>query len=269
MSAQLGLSSLARAGAPCDARRTVRQSEAVRVSWALWFALVGHGALVALALGEAPPRAQLIAITEVELMRPPAPVSVPDVAAQKPEPAKPAAEQPRAERRPSKPALAKAAEPARAAPLRTVAETAETPEEPVRFVTDPNGSAFGYGTVARGGAATAGLPGPIVPVVARGTAHSEGPEPLLSRPPSLGESDPCRGFFPQRAQVDRGEVALKVRVEADGSVRAVAIAREAPVGHGFGFAARDCLLSKRFSPALDVAGRPVATLSPVTVKFSR
>ena len=249
----------------------MRESEAVRVSWALLVALVGHAALVALALEQEPEQPQLFAITEVQLLRAPEVVPVSRLPEPVPEAPKPVAHQPRAERRAvaSKPLPVNVAQPARAAPLRTVAETAPSAEEPVRFVTDPNGSAFGYGMVARGGTGTAGLPGPVVPVAARGTGPSQGPEPGLSRPPSLGESDPCRGFFPARAQVDRGEVALKVRVEADGSVRSVAIAREAPLGHGFGFAARDCLLSKRFSPALDVAGRPVAVLSPVTVKFSR
>jgi hypothetical protein len=62
---------------------------------------------------------------------------------------------------------------------------------------------------------------------------------------------------------------MRVRVERDGAVRSVSVDRESPAGHGFGFAARDCLLSKRFTPALDRAGAEVAVVSPVTVRFSR
>jgi outer membrane biosynthesis protein TonB len=161
--------------------------------------------------------------------------------------------------------------PASAAPLRTIDESVKTADEPVRFVTDPNGSAFGYGTVQRGGSAASAPVGAALPVgrPSAPASSGSGDNPILSRAPQLGESDPCRGFFPSRAQVDRGEVALRVRVEADGKVRSVAVSRETPVGHGFGFAARDCLLSKRFTPALDKDGHEVSVVSPVTVRFSR
>jgi hypothetical protein len=147
----------------------------------------------------------------------------------------------------------------------------KTSDEPVRFVTDPNGTAFGYGTVQRGGSAASAPLGAALPVgkPSAPVGSGSGENPVLSRAPQLGESDPCRGFFPSRAQVDRGEVALRVRVETDGKVRSVSVSREAPLGHGFGFAARDCLLSKRFTPALDREGREVAVVSPVTVRFSR
>ena len=158
-----------------------------------------------------------------------------------------------------------------AAEVRTVDEAAKTSDEPVRFVTDPNGTSFGYGAVQRGGTAEAASP------TARGGQPAPGPAragsgtglPVLSRPPRLGESDPCRGFFPKRALADHGEVALRVRVERDGSVRVVTVGSETPAGQGFGAAARECLLSKHFSPALDEGGREVAVVSPVTVRFSR
>lgn len=251
-------------------RAFVREKASGRSACALLLALAGHGGLVALALEQEPARPPLVAVTEVELLEPrdlPLPEPPPEL---EPEPP-PAAAEPRAARRaaPAKAPRPSAPQPASAAPLRTVAETTPTSEEPVRFVTDPNGTAFGYGAVQRGGTALAGVAAPMQPAAAPTRGNQEGPQPLLSRPPSLSESEPCRGFFPARATLDRGDVALKVRVETDGRVRSVAIAREQPVGQGFGFAARDCLLSKRFSPALDLAGREVAVVSPVTVRFSR
>jgi periplasmic protein TonB len=245
-----------------------REASHMRAACALAIALLGHGALVALAFDQTAPPPALVAVTEVELAEraaPEPPPKLPEPAASVPDP------QPRAERRSApkreRPAEAPAA---KAAALHTIDEDVKTASEPVRFVTDPNGDAFGFGSVARGGTA-ASATGPVTaaPPIVPEQRSGPGAQPELSRSPALAESDPCRGFFPERAAVDRGEVTLRVRVDGDGSVRAVTVAREAPVGHGFGFAARDCLLSKRFSPALDRAGHPVSVLSPVTVRFAR
>ncbi len=243
-----------------------------RGAMALLIAAAAHAGLVAYALTQPPPPPAFTAVTEVELQQPappappPPPPPEPETPPEAPKEPAPAARAPRAHR-----AAPPAPAPAAAAPLRTIEENVKTAEEPVRFVTDPNGTAFGYGTVARGGTGTgesgAQLPqGPEVPASGAG-GHGKAPE--LSRPPSLGESDPCRGFFPSKAQADRGEVQLKVRVEADGKVRSVTLAHEAPSSQGFGPAARECLLSKRFSPALGKDGQPVAVVSPVTIRFSR
>jgi periplasmic protein TonB len=207
-----------------------------------------------------------VAVTEIALAPPPLPAPPPpSETPPAPEPPAPAA-QPRRARAPR----ADKPEPvAKAAPVRTIDEAVKSAEEPVRFVTDPNGTSFGYGAVQRGGTAEAASPsarGQPAPGPAR--AGSAG-QPVLSRPPRLAGSDPCRGFFPKRAGVDHGEVTLRVRVERDGSVRSVTVDRESPERQGFGAAARDCLLSKHFSPALDEGGREVAVVSPVTVRFSR
>jgi outer membrane biosynthesis protein TonB len=252
--------------------RTIGEPEgAKRTATALLVAALAHASLVAVAvaLEQGPPAPALVSVTEVELQMPAAISPPPPPAPEGPPTPEPAAPAARAARTHAPKAAAPA--PAAAAPLRTIDDAVKTAEEPVRFVTDPSGSAFGYGTVARGGTGTgapgAQLPdGPDAPVSGAG-GKSAAPE--LSRPPSLRELDPCRGFFPERAQADRGEVSLKVRVEADGKVRSVAIAREVPAAQGFGSAARDCLMSKHFSPALDESGLPVAVLSPVTIRFSR
>lgn len=252
--------------------RGAQEARAGRTACAWVVALVAHGALVALALNTDPPPPPLVSVTEVELLKPPPPPPPPP-AAPAPEPPPPAAAlAPRPERRVApRPVPAPTPPPASAAPLRTIDESVKTSDEPVRFVTDPNGTAFGYGTVQRGGTAASAPVGAALPTGLPNVSAGKGSvdNPILSRAPKLGESDPCRGFFPTRAQVDRGEVALRVRVEADGKVRSVSVSRETPVGHGFGFAARDCLLSKQFVPALDKDGHEVAVVSPVTVRFSR
>ena len=236
-----------------------------RAGAALALALLAHAGLAAVALQQEAPRPQIVDVTQVDLLPPaaPAPPPPPPPALEPPSSEPPrAAAAPRARSR----ALPKTP-PASAAPLRTIDEATATPDEPVRFVTDPNGAAFGFGTVARGGTAASAF-GPVssdAPPVPR----REPAAVALGRAPRLAESDPCRGYFPARASVDRGEVALRVRVERDGSVRAITVVTETPLGHGFGFAARDCLRAKRFEPALDPSGREVAVVSPITVRFKR
>jgi TonB family protein len=65
------------------------------------------------------------------------------------------------------------------------------------------------------------------------------------------------------------KVDLVVVVQAEGRVTRVTIARESPAGEGFGQAARACLLSKRFTPGADRAGRAVAASTAVRVHFTR
>jgi protein TonB len=184
-----------------------------------------------------------------------------------PEPEKPQ----RAER--AKPAAPPS--PARAGALLTTPEQPTlTPaaDEPVRFVTDPNGRGYGSGMVARGG--TADHAEHAVPVPpARSPAPAAKPGLVfaerLSRQPSLGAHDPCRGFFPQAAQINRGEVSVIVTVRDQGAVVRTEIENEAPVGQGFGAAARACLAKQRFEPALDDAGRPTAARTRVRITFAR
>ncbi len=243
-------------------RLLARNGGGARAACGALVALAAHAGLVVLARAWTPASPPLVAVTEIDLLPPPPPPA-PELPTEPPPPAaQPLAPARTRARAPAAPA------PARAGALRTAEESAKTTSEPVRFVTDPNGAAYGFGTVARGGTADAA---PTGAALGGGTAPAAqpGPAPILSRPPRLAEGDPCRGYFPSRARVDQGEVALRVRVERDGSVRAISVSRESPLGHGFGFAARDCLLAKRFSPALDRDGREVAVTSPVTVRFSR
>lgn len=256
-------------GAPAKSRA----SAGVRHGGSVLVAALCHAGLAWLAMhAEAPPKAGPTAVTEVSLLppspSPPPPPPAPEVA--KPEP--PAVDpKPVRARAPSAPREEPKA--ASAAPLLTAPEEAPDPAEPVRFVTDPNGTAFGFGVVARGGTAKEGLGG--------NTAKSApaSPTPVvdpnapfrgeLGRAPRLTVFDPCRGFFPSAAQVDRGDAAVRVTVAIDGSVAAVSVLAESPLAQGFGKAARACLLAARFEPALDTRGRAVVAIAPITVKFSR
>lgn len=235
-----------------------RERDSLRSFVALGIALLVHGALAASAVGLRPSAMPAASVTEIELAPPrEAPPKLDPPAPESPPAATPAAtlRRPTAVRAPARVA---------APPVLTAREDVAPVDEPVRFVTDENGTAFGSGLVAQGASAgvasAAGAPEPGGPPAA---------PPSLSRAPRLSVADPCRGFFPKRARVDRGEVTLKVRVEPDGSALWMAIVSERPAGEGFSFAARDCLRAQRFTPALDRAGRATAVVSPITVRFSR
>lgn len=233
-----------------------------------------HAGLWALALRQHPEPAARTTVTVVELApapvvppapSPPAPPA-PEAAPERPAPRTPA-------RRAPSPVVSRPepSEPLAPPPVRTVEEAVKTADSPVRFVTDPNGSAFALGHVARGGvgSGTQGAQSSLATSRTGGSGAVGAAEPALSRAPALSEPEPCRGFFPTRAQVDRGEVKLEVRVASDGAVGTLSVIFEEPAAQGFGAAARACLTSKRFSPALDPAGHPVAALSRVTLRFAR
>jgi outer membrane biosynthesis protein TonB len=146
-------------------------------------------------------------------------------------------------------------------------------DEPVAFVTDEDGSAFGSGVVAAGAGATSGA-GPELArarLAPSGWASSPGltPEANLSRKPRLDAADPCRGYFPAGATRDWADVSVTLVVRADGSVAGVAIVAEPQPEEGFGAAARACLLAQRFRPGLDREGRSTATSTSVRLRFRR
>ena len=245
-------------------RRSLRH-----IAWGV--ALLAHAAIVGVAVREGHAAAALSRPLEVEL-----------AAAEPPPPPPPPPEQEeRAERAPlAQPAAAAAPQPARAAALVT-AKADPTPlpgaDEPVDFTNDPNALGFGSGVVAVGDKADVGLkhaqPSPAAPV-----ASAAGRAPLgealtpasdLSRKPSLGESDPCRGFFPSAASDDVASAAVMVTIGRSGAVSAVQLLSESPPKQGFGSAARACMAGKRFSPGLDRDGRPTATAIRVNVRFTR
>jgi outer membrane biosynthesis protein TonB len=104
---------------------------------------------------------------------------------------------------------------------------------------------------------------------ARASGETLTPAADLGRKPALGEADPCRGYFPSAASSDVATASVLIVVGKSGSVSKASIVSETPRAQGFGAAARSCMLSKRFTPALDRKGRPVATAIRVNVRFTR
>jgi hypothetical protein len=245
-------------------RRSLRH-----IAWGV--ALLVHASVVAVAVKEGRATAALSRPLEVELApeEPPAPVTPPE----------PKLEEQVQRAAVMRPAAAPPPEPARAAALVTAKDDPSlTPnaEEPVDFTNDPSVLGFGSGVVAIGGTAKVGLkdarPSPVpsaAPAAPAPVGDALTPASDLSRKPSLGESDPCRGFFPSTASDDVATAAVMVTIGRSGAVSAVQLLSESPPNQGFGSAARACMGGKRFSPGLDRDGRPTATKIRVNVRFSR
>lgn len=246
------------------------------LGWAI--ALGAHGLALLLALTEPPRAAPPPPAMEIELAAPepapPPPPPVPEPVA----PPEPAVTSPV----PAVKAAAAPPEPARAGALLTAkADPAPSPaaDEPVDFTNDPSVLGFGSGVVAIGGKAQLGLanarPSPaaaasgVSGIAPRGAGDELTPASDLSRKPGLGESDPCRGFFPSRATDDVASAAVLVTIGKSGAVSNVRLLSESPAGQGFGEAARTCMRKKRFTPGLDRDGNPTATAIRVNVRFMR
>lgn len=91
-----------------------------------------------------------------------------------------------------------------------------------------------------------------------------------SRPAALAGGAVWDCPFPEEADddgIDAAVVTLRVRVALDGTLEAADIARDP--GSGFGREARRCARDKRWQPARDRAGNPVASASVINVRFSR
>lgn len=245
------------------------------------FAAVGWG----VALG-AHVLAASLALNEIRRPEPaPPPVEVELVAPEPPPPAPVAAPPPKDEPAPQPPSAVKPAsappQPAQAGALLTAKDDpapSPTAEEPVDFTNDPTALGFGAGVVAIGGKAKLGLanarmsdaPPAAVPA-GLGRAAGDGLTAVsdLSRKPSLGEADPCRGHFPSAASDDVATAAVLVTISKTGSVSSVKLLSESPPKQGFGAAARSCMAGKRFSPGLDRDGKPAATAVRVNIRFVR
>ncbi len=229
-----------------------------------------HAGLVAIALRCEPQQAAaMLIVSEVDLTPPPAP---------EPEPAKPPpAPEPEKDPEPARvqrraPAPPKEAPPAAAGALHTAKEDAQpSASEPVRFAVDANGQGYGFGVVAQGGIGT-DRGGNAVGAAPASGGNALSAAPVLRAfavPPRLEESDPCRGYFPNQADADHGEVTVKLLISEAGEVRRVSVLSEQPPGQGFGRAAHECLKKKRFVPARTADDSATAAEAPVNVRFSR
>ncbi len=234
-------------------------------------ALGGHVLLAGFAVGERAPVPPARAPLEIELAPPEPPPALPP----------PKVEERAPEQQPTARAAAPPPMPAHVGALVT-AKADPTPslahEDPVDFTNDPGALGFGSGVVAIGGKAEVGVK-QAAPTTAAGPGTSRvvhGPvgdslTPLsdLSRKPSLGESDPCRGYFPGGASDDVASAAVMVTIGKNGSVSSVQLLSESPPKQGFGMAARTCMASKHFSPGLTRDGQPTATAIRVNIRFTR
>lgn len=121
---------------------------------------------------------------------------------------------------------------------------------------------------ARGGAAPAPAPTAFATPLPRRAARD------LSRPAGvLGSKNWSTCPFPaeaEQAQVSSARVTLVVSVDARGRPRSAAVQSEAPSGFGFAAQARQCALARRFEPARDADGEPVAgTTPPLHIRFTQ
>lgn len=252
--------------------RASRKSHLVAVGWIL--ALGSHAAAAFLFYErhEAPATERIRPPVEMEFVAPPEPPPPPPEVAQPEEPKAVA----------TRAAAAAPPAAARAGALHTAkadVAPAQQQEEAVDFTTDPHGASYGGGVVAVGGTAAFGAVGarvvpeggktPTAPVSARPVGDALTPASDLSRKPRLPGGDPCHGFFPRNAQDDVGDVAVMVTIGKSGRVSQTQLVSESPPGQGFGAAARTCLASQNFVPALDRAGNPAATAIRVNLRFSR
>jgi protein TonB len=90
-----------------------------------------------------------------------------------------------------------------------------------------------------------------------------------SRTPRLEAGTNWDCPFPAEAEedgVDRAVVGLEVEIAATGAVLSVAV--QSDPGSGFGREARACALKKRWLPALDKHGQPIAHKHRVNVTFT-
>lgn len=254
-----------------------RSLKSKMLGWSGWaLALALHGGLAAYALQHhAPPLERERPPVDVEFVAPP-PEPPPVVAPPEPKAVEPEA---RVTAHAPAPRSAAAAPAARAAALHTAKDDGKTPEsdDPLDFTHDQNVLGFGAGVVRVGGTAavstSAGPAAPPKPTALSGRGSGAG-ESLtavqdLGRKPSLDEADPCRGYFPRDALDDVASASVLVVIAKNGTVSKASVVSESPRAQGFGGAARACMLSKRFTPALDRDGRPTATAMRVNVRFSR
>ncbi|MBK9001056.1 MAG: energy transducer TonB [Myxococcales bacterium] len=253
-----------------------------RFGVAMGLALCAHVGLALGFSGAEPARPPPLLVTEIELAPPaePEPVAKPE----EPEPEQPDTKttEPLPADAPARPrASASTPPPGRAGNVLTArADAPVSPgTEPVDFVTDPNGSSYAGGVVARGGSGDGGGHGAApraegtraaAPAPSGAAAKSDlTPASDLSRGPVLRGGTDCTGYYPSAADADAALVTLVVVVGPDGAIASLSVAQESPAGQGFGAAARACLRNGRFDPGLDEAGRGVKTATSVRVRFKR
>lgn len=235
-------------------------------------AVIAHGAVAVAVPGHriSPPAADPPPTQMIELVPPP-----PPPAPEPPPPVKP----PPAPEPPPPPAQIRTAQPRSQPPAPAQAAAVVTQKE------DPAGPAdftdsmvVGDATTYAGG--TTSATGTTVRKV-EVAGKSSGGAPAAEPGPAPGSPDRSRRArlagdatwacdFPREAdaaQIDHAVVTLRIAVDIQGAVNSVTIVTDP--GSGFGREARTCAMLKRFEPALNRDGQPVAGTSLVNVRFDR
>lgn len=137
-------------------------------------------------------------------------------------------------------------------------------EQPPPPQTTPGGEVGGTGTAAKTGGsgegADEGVPG--------GTG--DGGTPLSAMPKLLNKDEILgllRRFYPEseRRAGREGDVVVAIHIGRDGNVSSVDVMRSA--GPAFDDAAKKVAALMKFSPALSLAGKPVAVKAPQQMQF--
>ena len=236
-------------------------------------------------------RLSLATIHEIEVEKePPPPPPEPAQQEPEPEPAK-EPEPPKPVQAPKPPTTPKAEPRAKAAPPKEEPAPAAAqagkvltqepdPNEPVDltgqgFVTG-NAETYAGGVTASAGTSKTAVYDPNARPDGVPGGKGKGPAPASpgpdrSRPARPAETTWASCAFPPEAdaeQIDFQLVTIMVTVRPDGTPQSVKVVNDP--GRGFGRAARQCAMSKKFLPALDRNGQPIlATTPPFTVKFER
>jgi protein TonB len=165
--------------------------------------------------------------------------------------------------------------PAQAAKVLTAEAKEDEPVDLTGFVTGDgtalggmqSGAGKGDRVTMQRNAAHDGVPGGKDKVNA---APPPPPAEDRSRPVGLGGGGAANCPFPPEAdqdQIDQATASIQITVRPDGSVLSATVLSDP--GHGFGRAARICLLGRHFQPALDRTGTPIVSSAPVNVRFNR
>jgi len=232
----------------------------------------------------------LATVYNIEVEKEPPPPPPPEPPKEEPEPAK-EPEPPKPVEAPKPPPTPRSQPAAKSAPKEEPAPAAAQagkvltqeadPNEPVDltgqgFVTGTSESFAGGVTAAGGTSKTAvydpnARPDGVVGGKGKAPALPASPGPDRSRPAKPAEATWASCAFPPEAdaeQIDFQLVTIMVTVRPDGTPQSVKVVNDP--GRGFGRAARQCALSKKFLPALDRSGAPIlSTTPPFTVRFQR
>lgn len=171
-------------------------------------------------------------------------------------------------------------------PAPAAAEAAEVltapPEEPLNLMDEgiisSTGTRFAGGTTAAGGTSTTAVR--KATATAQGAPGGRGTAPVAAAPPAVDRSQPAGLVlgddwsscpFPAEAdaeQQNQAVVRLVIVVGPDGRPSQVNVLSDP--GYGFGQAARQCALRKRYTPGKDASGKPVTkSTPPFRVRFQR